>query len=65
MLEIIFLFILRFYFYVCVYVCVRVCVHVSTGTHRDQKRVSDPKEVELKAVMSHNVGVFISSSLMV
>lgn len=38
----------RFYFYLYVCVC-----HVCVGAHIGQKKVSDPLEQQLKAVMSH------------
>ena len=36
-------------------VCVSLCVHVCAGTHRSQKRVSDPLELELKEAVSHQI----------
>lgn len=35
-------------------VCAHVCVW--TGAHEDQKRVSNPLELEVQAVVSHQIG---------
>jgi hypothetical protein len=39
--------------FVCARVCVCVCVPCATvGFHRDQKRVSDPWELEFQAIVT-------------